>query len=265
MFPLHTKIFPSSASELARLLNESLSHVLICERAPVSVRDRSYPALETIEVSLDRARVRPDALRPPRMLEGTSSALQVERMHVSAQALSVGPAHVDLTLNAREVRLNQGQDAKGDIMLGLESAVDGRIELSTAKSDLEAAIAEAARREAGKHGVGIEDVQLTVRSLGARAVEGEVSFRARKLFLSASIRIAAKLAIDDQLNARISGLCCKGEGALGALACGVLGPRLQKLEGRTFALMALPPGQIRLRDVRLAATGKLSVRADFSA
>ena len=54
-----------------------------------------------------------------------------------------------------------------------------------------------------------------------------------------------------------------GAGWLGSLACGVLEPHLAKLNGRSFPLMALPLGEVRLRDVRLAASDKLSVTAEF--
>ncbi|MDQ6655945.1 MAG: hypothetical protein M3Y80_09050, partial [Verrucomicrobiota bacterium] len=67
------------------------------------------------------------------------------------------------------------------------------------------------------------------------------------------------------LNASLSGLTCNGEGAIGSLACGVLQPHLEKVDGRTFPLMALPLGDVRLRDVRLAAGANLSVTAEFGA
>jgi hypothetical protein len=91
----------------------------------------------------------------------------------------------------------------------------------------------------------------------------EVRLRARKLFLSASIRITGQLDLDGELNAKISGLKCEGDGAIAAVACGVLDPHLRKLDGREFPLMSLPLGEIRLRDVRLAVGDKLSVTAEF--
>ena len=79
------------------------------------------------------------------------------------------------------------------------------------------------------------------------------------------MHIAADLDLDQQLNAVISGLTCKGDGAIGALACGVLSPHLQKLNGRSFPLLALPLGEIRLRDVQLSAAGAIRVTAQFGA
>ena len=51
---------------------------------------------------------------------------------------------------------------------------------------------------------------------------------------------------------------------MGSVACGLLTPHLEKLEGRTFPLMAFSLGEIRLRDVRIEVADGLKVRADFA-
>jgi hypothetical protein len=50
---------------------------------------------------------------------------------------------------------------------------------------------------------------------------------------------------------------------MATVACGILKPYLQKIDGREFPLTSLPLGEIRLRDVRLTLDDKLSVRAEF--
>jgi hypothetical protein len=50
---------------------------------------------------------------------------------------------------------------------------------------------------------------------------------------------------------------------MGGIACGILKPHLEKINGRKFSLMSLPLGEVRLRDVRIAAGHKLSVSAEF--
>jgi hypothetical protein len=47
------------------------------------------------------------------------------------------------------------------------------------------------------------------------------------------------------------------------LACGILKPYLEKIDGRAFPLMSLPLGEIRLHDVRLTVGDKLCVTAEF--
>jgi len=193
----------------------------------------------------------------------TEPALEVERLSVRGERVVIGPAAAHLALKASGVRLNRGKDADGNIVLGLDSAADGSVEISTGKSDLEGAIGEVARAEAGKQGVTIEEVRLTLRETGPRSVAGEAQLRARKLFFTATVQMAAQLTIDDELNATLSGLRCQGEGVVGNLACGFLQPHLEKLEGRQVALMAFALGDIRLRDVRLAVGEEIMVRAEF--
>jgi hypothetical protein len=77
------------------------------------------------------------------------------------------------------------------------------------------------------------------------------------------MKITGQLDLDEELNARVSGLDCIGDGAIASIACGVLKPHLQKIDGRVFPLMSLPLGEVRLRDVQLAVGDKLSVTAKF--
>ena len=148
-------------------------------------------------------------------------------------------------------------------MLLLHNAGQGSVEASVSKSDLEALIAQLAKSKAEEHGVSIDSVELSLRSQSPRSLAAEVRLRAKKLFLSTSIKITAQVDLDAELNARLSGLDCAGEGAMGGVACGVLKPHLEKLNGRAFALLSLPLGEARLRDVRVAVGEKLSVTADF--
>lgn len=263
MFSLKSTTIPSSAEALERLLNESLRRVFDVEADPVTIRDASYPNLAEINISLDGARLRPDPPRPQSISGKTSPALQVGQLAVRAAALSIGPATVELSLSARAMHLGQGKDSNDEIVLSAVSVAEGKIDISAPLADLEDVIAQIAKDQAGKHGVTIDKVQLTLREKSSRSLEAEVRFRAQKLFMSASIRITGRLDLDDKLNAKISGLKCKGDGAIAAIACGVLDPHLQKLDGREFSLMSLPLGEIRLRDVRLGVSDKLSVTAEF--
>ena len=116
---------------------------------------------------------------------------------------------------------------------------------------------------AAVQGVTIENVRIALQTRDDRALEVVVQVRAKKLFLSAKVRLSGGVAIDEQLNARLSGLTCTGEGALGSLACGFLTPHLQRFDGREFSLLALPLGEVKLRNVRVAAGDELRVSAQF--
>jgi hypothetical protein len=263
MFPLSAATFPSSAAELTRLLNESLTRLFLVEVEPVSIREESYPHLEKLSILLDGARLRADPPRPPVIIGKTSPALEIDEFDLSASPLSLEAAAVHLSLSAREVRLGQGKDAAGQILLSLESAADGHIEISLPQTDLEALVATLARNQASKQGITIDGVQLKLTQKNSHSLAAEVRVRARKLFLSASIQVTGRLDLDDQLNLRISDLNCTGDGGMATMACGILKPYLQKFDGREFPLMSLPLGEIRLRDMQLSVGDQLCVTAEF--
>lgn len=263
MFPLNATTLPATASDLAYAINHSLRGIFALARDPVEVRDLSYPHLAAINVSLDGAKL-PD--RPPgipSLVGEPAPALTVGSFNAGGRGISIGPAALDFALTATGVELYQAKDQASQIVLLLHNAAQGRIEASVSKSDLEALIAEVAKTEAGKHGVSIDSVELSLRSQSPRSLAAEVCLRAKKLFLSASLRITGQLDLDEALNARLSGLDCTGDGAIASVACGVLKPHLEKLNGRQFPIMSLPLGEVRLRDVRLAVGEKLSVSAEF--
>jgi hypothetical protein len=263
MFPLKTAAFPSNSADLAALLNKSLRDLFHLARDPVDLREVSYPHLAEFFVSLDGAQLRGQPPSMPSLTDELIPALTIDSFRAKGSGMSVGPAAIDFLLEAQGLDLHRAPDAEGNIVLVPHKAAHGRIEVAASSSDIEALIAEVAKTEAGKHGVAIDSVQLTLRSNSPRSLAAEVRFRAKKLFLSASIRITGQVDLDEALNAKISGLDCTGDGGLAGIACGVLKPHLQKLNGRDFPLMSLPLGEIRLRDVRIAAGDKLSVTAEF--
>jgi len=263
MFPLHTTALPSSASELERLLNASLQRIFVAQSAPATVSDHSYPHLAAITISLDGARLRADPTRPSVSSDKMAPALEVDQLVFSASPLSLGPASIDLALSARDVQLGQAKDSNGQVLLSLKNARDGHAAISATPASLEALITGLAQDQGNKQGIAIDQVQLKLRQESEDSLVAEVRLRARKLFLSASVKVIGKLELDDQLNLKISGLNCTGDGGIATLACGILKPYLEKIEGRKFPLMSLALGEIRLRDVRLNVGDKLSVTAEF--
>jgi hypothetical protein len=265
MFPLKTANLPSNSADLAGLLNKSLRDLFHLTRDPVELREVSYPHLAELFVTLDGAQLHGQPPPMPSLAGELVPALTIDSFRVKGLGMSIGPAAVDFALEAQALDLHRAPDADGNVVLVPHSATQGRIEVAASSADIEALIEEVAKAEAGKHGVTIDSVQLSLRSNSPRSLAAEVRLRAKKLFLSASIRITGQVDLDEALNAKISGLDCTGDGALAGIACGVLKPHLQKLNGREFPLMSLPLGEICLRDVRIAAGDKLSVAAEFGA
>lgn len=263
MFPLLTRTLPSDTNGLREALEQSLRRVLTPSGPMVTVEEKQYPELATLRLSLDRAEAGDRPPRPKAPVGRVEPALQVEHFEISGRPIFLQGATVNLACTAKEVRIGQGRDEDGNLLLLLQDAAEGNVEVSLAVADLEALVLAGAKAEAAKQGVTVEAVQLQLQSRTERALDIVAQVRAKKLFLTAAVRISGSAEIDEQMNARLSQLRCDGEGTLGTLACGVLGPQLQRFDGREFSLMALPFGEVKLRDIRITAGQELQVSAHF--
>ena len=264
MFPLPCKSFPPDVRTLRAVLEEGLCQLVTPSGPMVTLEEESYPALTAIRVSLDGAKAgeRPPS-RPGPPLGRVEPALQVAHFELSGRPILVQRAKVDLSCTARDVQLSQSRDQADNVLLLLQDAAEGHLEIAVALTDLEALVLAGAKAEAAKQGVTVESARIELRSRSDRALDVVLQLRARKLFLSATTRISGNVQIDEQLKMRLSGLECSGEGTLGTLACGFIAPHLQRLNGHEFSLVALPLGDVKLRDVRITADRKLRVTAEF--
>jgi hypothetical protein len=264
MFSLLQKEMPVSARELTDALEASLRRVLDVPQEAVSVRG-GYPEVDEIAVNLSGASLRRNQVRPVFPAGAGEPAVTARHFRLAAHPLTFGSAAIDLELDAHDLVLHQNRGPDSNIFLLLHRAENGRVAISIPAQELETLIAEVAKSEAGKRGVVIEDVLLNLTSRGSRSLAADLRVQARKLFLRTTIRITGQLQIDDQLVAQISGLSCSGEGATGALVCGALTPHLQKLQTHRLPLMALPLGEVQLRDIRLDTADGIRVTAEFGA
>jgi hypothetical protein len=264
MFPLTSKNFPPNAGTLRDELEESLRRVVRPAGPMVTVEEKRYPELAAIRISLDGAHAadRPPP-RPALPMGPVEPALRVEQFEVSGRPIFVQRAKVAISCTAREVRLGHGRDEDGNALLLLQDAAEGKVEVEMTLSDLEGLVLAGAKAAAAKQGVTVEDVRIELRARSERALDIVVHVRAKKLFLSAALQISGSVTIDEQLNAHLTGLECAGEGTLGTLAGGFIAPHLQRFNGREFSLVALPLGEVKLRDVQIAAGRELRVTAEF--
>ncbi len=263
MFPLQNKTFPPTAAALRDALEESLRQVVRPSGQMVTVDEKQYPELSAIRVSLDNATAGDRPPRPAPPVGSVVPGLRVKNFSISGRPVLVQRAKVDFSCTARDVRIGQGRDKEGNVLLLLQDAAEGKVEVAVALADLEALVLAGAKAAAGKQGVTVENVRIELHARSERALDVVVHVRAKKLFLNAAVRISGSVEIDEQLSARLSGLECGGEGPLGTLACGFIVPHLQRFNGRAFSLMALPLGEVKLRDVRIAAGHELRVTAQF--
>jgi hypothetical protein len=263
MLPLFSDQLPTNADDLARMLEQSLRLIVDTQGDVVAVVDKAFPKLQELRINLDGAQLRTNAPRPSAISGETKQAFRVENFALSARGIRVEEIPLDLSMQAANLQLHQARDRDRRLVLVFHAADSGSINVSVGKMDLEKLTLAIATREAEKHGVAIEDLKLSLNSAGPRAIEGTVQLLARKSFFRGTIRIAARLEVDEKLVAKVSGLSCTGDGAIGNVAAGMLRPHLQSFEGRELNLTALPLGEISLRHIEIVASEKVEVSAQF--
>ena len=149
MFPLPGKTFPPDPEALRAALEESLRRVVTPAGPMVTVEEKNYPELAAIRVSLDGANAGerpPPRAAPP--IGTVEPALQVEHFEINGRPMLVQRAKVDLSCTARDVQLGQGRDKDGNVLLLLQDAADGRLEVAVAMAELEALVLAGAKAEA---------------------------------------------------------------------------------------------------------------------
>lgn len=263
MLALNSKDFPQSASDFERAVEENLRRFARKDGPIVTISSRVFPYLDEVAINLDGAQIDSSPPAPVPLAGETKHACEAAVVTMSARNVLIQGVPVSFRMEVRDVVFHKGQDASGEALLIVQKAREGHIIVSAEQLALENAIAETARVQAAKNGVSIENVRLALRARGARSIAANVRLQAKKLLFRANVDIAGQLDITDDFVAKASQLRCKGDGAIGSLACGVLEQHLQRLNGATFPLMSLPLGEIRLRDIRIAVADTVEVTADF--
>ncbi|MGH7935971.1 MAG: hypothetical protein ACREF8_03065, partial [Chthoniobacterales bacterium] len=189
MFPLPSLTLPSDANGLREALEQSLRRVFASAGPMVTVEEKQYPELAVLRLSLDRAQADNRPPRPKLPVGPIEPALRVEQFEISGRPIFVQGATMNLACTANEVRIGQGRDEDGNLLLLLQDAAEGNVEVSLALTDLEALVLAGAKAEAAKQGVTVEAVQIQLHSRTERALDVVVQVRAKKLFLIAAVRI----------------------------------------------------------------------------
>jgi len=266
LFPLAGKTFPKDGDALATSIHDALAEVLTLSKngSTVTVDAPKYPAVKRIKVDVSDAIV--SATDPPPKPTPTGKrekGLHVEQLEVTGRPIRYEASKLDLQLKARNVDLDFGKDKGGHPLLVLSGADEGTVEAKISKADIRSLATAAATAAAKQQGVTVQDVEVDLRSQGARSVAAEVRVKAKKMLVSGVVRITGRLDVDDELNATISDLDCTGEGMVGTVAAAALRAKLKPYNGKRIALVAFSFGDVTLRDLKIDTRSGLHVTASF--
>jgi hypothetical protein len=263
VIPLSKNQVPSSKGELAEALNEAVARFVKKPGTLVTVHARVFPYLDEIAVNLDGAELNPALPAFSKIAGETREACEAGLLSLTGRGLKLRGLPFHFGMTARDVVIHSGQDEAGRTVLVPQSVRSGQVVLAAFQQDLEKALGALAAEEGAKHGIAIEDVRIALRARGVRSISADIHLRARKFLLRTEMDVSGQIEIDDAFEAKISNLKCRATGAIGSVACGVVQPYLDRMEGRSLSLMTLPFSEMQLRDVRVTVADTIEITADF--
>ena len=258
MLPISAETFPNSSDELVAALEGGLSRRGIAAQN-LAATGGEFPEIENLEIDLTGAHFTKDFR--------VSTDAGAPAVRVAQFGLSGTPLLFENTALAVELAITNAAfgfaGAPQDGSLCLRDAGEGHIVISVEKSALETLAQTVASQAAAKQGVDIKQVKLDFTARGSRALAFRVDVTAKVFVMSAAVSLTGDLEVDEQLTARISNLKLGGDGMITAMAGSYVQPYLDKLQARSFPLLAFAHGTLRLRDVELSVADALEVRAKF--
>ncbi len=260
MLPLAAEKFPATPDELAAALTGGLVSRGIAG-AGVLVEGAALGAITALRVELTGA-----CFTRGFRVSGTpvveAAPAMAERLEIVGAPLDFEGTPLDVQVEAERAELRfAGQPSDGALVLA--NAAGGSVSLSVAHAALEALLHRLATQAAEKQGVEIKKTTLELTARGPRALSFRCEVTAKMFVMSAALSLSGNLDVDEQLNARVSGLTLGGDAMITKLAAGFVRPQLDKLESRVIPLLALAPGGLKLRDVEIATRDGLDIRAKF--
>lgn len=263
MLPLAGPEFPRTHAALATAIREGLARFGIAAR-DVTVEGGTFPAIDLVRVDLSGAKVTRELRLPKPGEPSPTERIAVAHIEVIGAPLLFETTPLQLELRTAAAQLASSRSAAGEPTLTLAAAAGGHISIAAVVADLERLAQTLIASAASQQGVEIRETKVRLNPRGPRSADFEIEVTAKMFVMTAKVAVGGTLTIDDEFNARLSNLGCRGDGMLASAASGLLKPHFQRLENRTFPLLALSLGEVKLRDIALETSGDaLRLRAEF--
>lgn len=257
---------PVTTADLVATLRSLLSQVITVNDQTFAA-EGIFPNLAKLHIDVTRATPLPQSTVQFRENVGHEIAsFTADDFSMIGAPFGSPDRPLDLRVSAKQVRATIMDVGQGQTALKLAGAAAGHLRASVAKKVLETAFLTEANKAAKAQGVEIRDIQTTFTTPDSRQLLADIVLKAKKGFLpAATIRIRGVVAVDSHLNAHLSGLSVDGEGIVGGVAASFIRPRLIALNNSRHSLLTLPLDDLRLTDVRVAASPQeLIFEAEFA-
>ena len=257
MLPLASDHVPTSAAELVDALRRGAQSLGLTPR-DIQAEAATWPRLERLSIDLTDSKLHRD-LRVP-SADGEATPLTIADFSLVGEPVFWDDAPVTVRLAAQEVRAHAFGPSTA-AQLQLDSAASGTVLVQAALADLERVVHQLAVQAAQKQGFEVRKTTLAFTQDGPRAVTFRGEVTAKVFVMSATLALTGRISIDDLMNARLTDLALDGDAMITKLAGGFIRPHLDRLQGKTFPLLAYTAGGLQLRDIELRAGPTLEIHA----
>jgi hypothetical protein len=256
MLPLAGDQQPTNAKQLADSLQRGLEQQGV---TALVTADGSWPTLSSLAIQLTRV-----ARPTPLPKAGAQSVFTVAQFEVIGAPVDIEGIPATIRAQFSNLGCGFGRVADGPLQLVVQSAGAGQLQAEAATTDIEQAVHRIVSDLADKQGATVKSTKLNLIALTPRSVKFEVSCTAKIFIASASLTVAGRLEIDDQLNARLSDLAVLGEGMVANMAQSMIQPRLAEWNGRVVPLGDYVAAGLTVSDLRITTGEKVRLEATFA-
>lgn len=268
LFPMTKSIPPRTPEMLASSMEQAWGTRLDVPEGSDLVRIEgveAYPHVGAMTIDLSDVSI-PSKSKERKLKPrgGPEGAVTVGNLELVARPLLVERARFVIAMSASDAKLEIRRDKKGQPMLALAGAEDGKVSLEVSKKDIDRLLLQSARDAAGKYGVAVDRTKLKLDMIDGKSLRVDLKVNLRVAgVLPAGLHFKARMDIDDQLNGRITKLTCEGDQLLGPLISSVIDPALSKYEGKKRPLVGFAFGKMKLKDLQIDVEDGFKVEAAF--
>ncbi len=263
MFPLHCPDMPPDAEQMKVAMRKGFERqVEFPDGAdPISIEGGVYPYVERLDVDLSHARGDASRKQATPSYKKPRATMHVERLAVRGEPFLFEGCKITLNLQADDALLVYNLDKDGHPAMIVTEAREGTLEFEVALDDLRTLMREQARKAGRRYGVKIHQTTVHLAALEERALWVEISARGS---LGTGFQLNGKIEVDENMNAKTSGVLFNGNGILGKLVVMLAGGDIRKkYEGRESPLVRFPSKHMKLKDVKFQVDRTVRITAKY--
>jgi len=189
--------------------------------------------------------------------------VRVGKLEVRADPFLVRDAPWHMNLDVENAKMLMQRDGTGRPVMMLEDASAGTVSMEVRVADIERLMLQDAQDGLARFGVDVDDVELRVVAETPRSVQVELHLALEVALIPAGITFKGHIAVDDQMNAKVTGISLEGEDVLGPLIAEFMRGQIVKHNNETRPLVKFPSPRMKLKDVRFKTGESLRMEASF--